>query len=185
VSLTEIPPALLTRCCHTVKIITSNEKKAMPKKKLVAAPLTPLFISVFRLNGALIAAGDRMVADLGLTSARWQVLGVVANVPTPLSVASIARTIGLTRQGVRGVTAELVASGLVEFKPNPHHRRAQLVVLTDKGREVEHAARLRQIPWATGLGDGLALRQIEEAATLLQTVLARLEREADAQKDEL
>jgi hypothetical protein len=59
------------------------------------------------------------------------------------------------------------------------------VVLTDKGRDVEHAARLRQIPWATGLGDGLALRQIEEAATLLQTVLARLEREADAQKDEL
>jgi DNA-binding MarR family transcriptional regulator len=157
----------------------------MPKKKLVAAPLTPLFISVFRLNGALIAAGDRMVADLGLTSARWQVLGVVANIPTPLSVASIARTIGLTRQGVRGVTAELVASGLVEFKPNPHHRRAQLVVLTVKGAEVEHAARLRQIPWATALGEGLELRHVEEAATLLQTVLARLEREADAQKDEL
>jgi hypothetical protein len=29
------------------------------------------------------------------------------------------------------------------------------------------------------------MRHIEEAATLLQTVLARLEREADAQKDEL
>ena len=156
----------------------------MAKKKLIAAPLTPLFISVFRLNGALIAAGDRMVADLGLTSARWQVLGVVANVPAPLSVASIARTIGLTRQGVRGVTAELVASGLVEFKPNPHHRRAQLVVLTAKGKDVEHAARLRQIPWATSLGEGLERRHIEEAAMLLQSVLARLEHEADAHKDE-
>jgi DNA-binding MarR family transcriptional regulator len=160
----------------------------MPKNKLVAAPLTPLFISVFRLNGALIAAGDRLVADLDLTSARWQVLGVVANVPAPLSVASIARTIGLTRQGVRGVTAELVASGLVEFKPNPHHRRAQLVVLTAKGKKVEHAARVRQIPWATALGAGLESRHIEEAAMLLRTVLARLERQGDEQalrKDEL
>lgn len=157
----------------------------MPRKEVAQAPLTPLFISVFRLNGALIAAGDRLVADLDLTSARWQVLGVVANVPAPLSVASIARTIGLTRQGVRGVTAELVTSGLVEFRPNPHHRRAQLVVLTAKGRDVEHAARLRQIPWAIALGEGLEQRHIGEAATLLQTVLARLERQVDLQKDDL
>ena len=73
---------------------------------------------------------------------------------------------------------------MVEFKLNPHHRRAQLVVLTDKGREVEQAARVRQVPWATGLGEGLELRKIEEAATLLQTILARLEREADVQRDE-
>lgn len=157
----------------------------MPLKKAAEAPLTPLFISVFRLNGALIAAGDRLVADLDLTSARWQVLGVVANVPAPLSVASIARTIGLTRQGVRGVTAELVASGLVEFQPNPHHRRAQLVVLTEKGRGVERAARRRQIPWATALGEGLGPKHIQAAAKLLHTVLARLEQHADAPKDDL
>jgi DNA-binding MarR family transcriptional regulator len=157
----------------------------MAKKKVAAAPLTPLFISVFRLNGALLAAGDKLMAGLDLTSARWQVLGVVANVPVPLSVASIARTIGLTRQGVRGVTAELVASGLVEFKSNPHHRRAQLVVLTAKGQEVEQAARLRQIPWATALGKGLQPQHIEEAVTLLQTVLARLTEQAGAEKDEL
>jgi DNA-binding MarR family transcriptional regulator len=157
----------------------------MPKKKASTAPLTPLFISVFRLNGALIAAGDRLVADLDLTSARWQVLGVVANVPAPLSVASIARTIGLTRQGVRAVTAELLASGLVELKPNPHHRRAQLVVLTARGKNVEHAARLRQIPWATALGKDLKVRHIEEAATLLQTVLARLEQQAAMGNDAL
>ncbi len=157
----------------------------MPKKRAVEAPLTPLFISVFRLNGALIAAGDRLVADLDLTSARWQVLGVVANVHAPLSVASIARIMGLTRQGVRGVTAELIASGLVELQPNPHHRRAQLVVLTEKGRDVEGAAKRRQIPWATTLGNGLNPKQIEEAAKLLGTVLARLEEQTGALKDEL
>ena len=37
-------------------------------------PLIALFNSVFRLNGALIAAGDRRVGDLGLTSAQWRLL---------------------------------------------------------------------------------------------------------------
>jgi DNA-binding MarR family transcriptional regulator len=150
-----------------------------------AAPLTPVFLCIFRLNGALVAAGDRLVADLGLTSARWQVLGIVANVPAPLTIASIARTIGLTRQSVRSVTAELVASGMVELKPNPHHRRARLVVLTPKGEETERAAKARQLPWARALGQGIGPQQIGEAVQLLQTVLARLEQQAGALKEEI
>ena len=156
----------------------------MPKKNQTHALLTPLIIGVFRLNAALITAGDRLVGDLELTSARWQVLGVVANVPVPLSMASIARTIGLTRQSVRSVTAELVASGLVEFQPNPHHRRAQWVVLTAKGKQVESVARKRQIPWAADLSKGLDPQQIELAVALLQTILGRLDSQAEAQKEE-
>ena len=156
----------------------------MQRRKAAESPLTPVLIGVFRLNGALIAAGDRLVADLDLTSARWQVLGVVANVPVPLTVASIARTIGLTRQSVRGVTAELVASGMVEFKPNPHHRRAPLVVLTAKGVDVERAAKKRQIPWAGALGKGIEAHQIEATLQVLQTVLARLEQHAAALSEE-
>ena len=60
--------------------------------------LSLLILDVFRLNGRLLAAGDRMVEDLGLTSARWQVLGAVALAAAP--VAWIARNMGLTRQGV-------------------------------------------------------------------------------------
>jgi DNA-binding MarR family transcriptional regulator len=86
-----------------------------------------------------------------------------------------ASTIGLTRQSVRAVTAELVSSATGEFKPNPHHRRAHLVVLTPKGEAVERAARARQLPWARALGKGVGLRQIGGAVELLQTVLARLE----------
>jgi len=36
-----------------------------------------LIVSVFRLNGALIDTGNRLVADIGLTSAWWQVLGAL------------------------------------------------------------------------------------------------------------
>jgi DNA-binding MarR family transcriptional regulator len=109
---------------------------------------------------------------------------VVANVPAPLTIASIARTIGLTRQSVRSVTAELMASGLVAYAPNPHHRRAHLVVLTPQGAEVERAARARQVPWARALGAGLSARSIEETVAVLQTVLARLEQNASNASEE-
>ena len=40
-------------------------------------PLTDLILETFRLNGALLAAGDRLLANPSLTSARWQVLRAV------------------------------------------------------------------------------------------------------------
>ena len=68
---------------------------------------TDLILETFRLNGSLLAAGDAMVADLGLTSARWQVLGAIALSPVPLPVAHIARNMGLTRQAVQRLINEM------------------------------------------------------------------------------
>ena len=39
--------------------------------------LTGLILDLFRLNNLLLTAGDRLVAGLGLTSARWQILGAI------------------------------------------------------------------------------------------------------------
>ncbi len=146
-----------------------------PLIPLNESALTTLLITVFRLNGALLAAGDRLVRDLGLTSARWQVLGVAAAAPVPLPIASIARNMGLTRQGVRQVVSDLEQSGLVRFAPNPHHRRAHLVVLTPKGEEANRAALARQAPWAAELGRGLDATQVKDAADLLAGLLQRLD----------
>lgn len=142
---------------------------------------TVLLISLFRLNGALLATGDRLVADLGLTSARWQVLGVVANTSVPLPVASIARNIGLARQGVRQVVGELVKSGFVSLEPNPHHRRASLVVLTPAGRAVHGAAKQRWERWTQGLVNGVSDSKLRAAADLLQAMLERLDNDTDEQ----
>ena len=61
----------------------------------------------------LIAAGDDLVSDLGLTSARWQVLGAIALAPAAETVARLARAMGLHRQGVQRIVNELAAEGIV------------------------------------------------------------------------
>src|SRR3954466_13156028 len=102
--------------------------------------LTDLILETFRLNGRLLAAGDALVSDLGLTSARWQVVGAIAISPVPLPVAHIARNMGLTRQTVQKLANDLERDGLVRFAPNPHHQRAQLVILTENGDAAYTAA---------------------------------------------
>ena len=77
---------------------------------------------------------------LGLTSARWQVLGPMVAAERPQPVAWLARDTGANRQNVQRIINDLQKDALVEFEMNPHHRRAQLVVLTDKGRRAFEAA---------------------------------------------
>jgi DNA-binding MarR family transcriptional regulator len=137
--------------------------------------ITELILETFRLNGRLLAAGDALVADLGLTSARWQVLGAMALSPVPLPVAHIARNMGLTRQAVQRLANEMERDGLVRFGPNPHHQRAKLMLLTTRGRSAYDAAMKRQEPWAEDLAGRSSTKQIELAAATLRAIRERLE----------
>jgi len=145
--------------------------------------ITELVLETFRLNGRLLASGDALVADLELTSARWQVLGAAALSPVPLSVAQIARNMGLTRQAVQRLANEMEGGGLLRFAPNPHHQRAKLVVLTAVGKTAFAAAMKRQGAWAAALGKGFAVRDIVAAATTLRTIRQRLENGTDNEAD--
>jgi DNA-binding MarR family transcriptional regulator len=137
--------------------------------------VTALVLETFRLNGRLLVSGDALVADLGLTSARWQVLGAMALSPVPLSVAHIARNMGLTRQAVQRLVNEMERDGLVRFAPNPYHQRAKLVVLGPGGKTAFAAAMKRQGPWAKDLATGLNAEQIETTTATLRVIRQHLE----------
>lgn len=139
-----------------------------------ARAMTQFILEVFRLNGALLDAGDNLVADLGLTSARWQVLGGIAFSEEPRPVAWIAQDMGLSRQAVQRTVNELQKSGLVELVPNPRHARAKLVVLTHEGRLSLAQASKRHSKWVEALSDGLISTEIENAASIAKVATDRL-----------
>lgn len=137
--------------------------------------LTDLILDLFRLNNRVLAAGDRLVAGLGLTSARWQVLGTIAAADRPQPVAWLARDMGANRQNVQRIVNDLEKEGFVAFAVNPHHRRAQLVVLTDKGRRTFEAAMRLQAPWINRLSNGLQIADIETTRNVVTTLCRKLE----------
>jgi DNA-binding MarR family transcriptional regulator len=137
--------------------------------------VSDLMLDLFRLNSMLLTAGDRLVAGLGLTSARWQILGAIVAAERPQPVAWLARDLGANRQNVQRIINDLEKEELVAFEPNPHHRRAQLVVLTDKGRQTYQAAMRLQAPWISGLADGLSVKDIETTHRVMTGLRKKLE----------
>jgi DNA-binding MarR family transcriptional regulator len=117
-----------------------------------------------------------LTADLGLTSARWQVLGAIEN--EPLSVARIARAMGLARQSVQRLADLLAAEGIVAYRDNPEHRRAKLVELTPLGRRRLDRLNRRQTAWANAIARGIPAAELKSAHRVLQTLGAALDRAA-------
>ena len=148
------------------------------KRTATGDALTDLILDLFRLNSLLLTTGDRLVAELGLTSARWQVLGAIVAAERPQPVAWLARDMGANRQNLQRIVNDLVKDGLVAFEINPHHRRAQLVVLTEKGKQAFDAAMRLQAPWINKLADGLSIKDLQTVQRLIMTLRKRLESDA-------
>jgi DNA-binding MarR family transcriptional regulator len=137
---------------------------------------TELVLEVFRLNGLLLQAGDRLTEPVGLSSARWQVLGVVEHGPAP--VANVARIMGLTRQGVQQTADALARDGFVEYLENPHHRRAKLIALTPRGRKALDHVVESHAEWANRIAPSVNLQRLRAAVNALRQVRERLEQDA-------
>jgi DNA-binding MarR family transcriptional regulator len=136
---------------------------------------TRLILATFRANGLLLAVGDRVAGEEGLTSARWQVLGAIALADRPLTVPQIARRMGLTRQSVHTTVKHLVRDGLLVFAPNTDHLRSELVRLTERGSAAYSALDGRQAEWVNRLAAGIDRDQLETAARVIDELCRRLD----------
>jgi DNA-binding MarR family transcriptional regulator len=126
--------------------------------------------TVFRLNGQFISIGELLARPGGLTAAWWQVLATVLR--APMTVAEIAREVGVTRQSVQRIADVLVERGLGEYRPNPAHRRAKLLAATEAGR-----ASIRRI--APGHAAFAQLLADRAGATTMEETLLALRRISD------
>ena len=131
-------------------------------------PINDLIVTVFRLSGSLLDGGGRLVEDIGLTPAWWQVLGALALSPVPLTVPQIARNMGLARQSVQRIVDLLQTKDFVRLEANPHHRRAKPVALSNEGERIYLEAQQRQIPWSRKLEAGLSQDSIAAAVEVLK-----------------
>lgn len=151
----------------------------MPHTK-AGKTFTDLILETFRFNGLLLAAGDHLTKPLGLTSARWQVLGAIGD--GPRSVAQIARKMGLARQNVQRLADVLAEQGIIQYSPNPDHERAKLVGLTARGRKTLAELTVRQERWANQIASGVPSSRMEDARAVIEMLRSSLMAEAERAK---
>ena len=143
---------------------------ARPARTPEGDAATDVVLATFRANGRLLAAGNLLAEQEGLTAARWQVLGAVAMANRPLTVPQIARRMGLTRQSVQASINRLASDALIEADENPDHRRSPLIRLTRLGREKYAALQRRQVTWVNELAAGLNVSDLATAARVLDVL---------------
>ncbi len=149
-------------------------KTFYPGHTEAGSAITELILQAFRLHGALMDSGERLVRPMGITAAGWQVISSVARATQPGPVAHVARDMGLSRQSVQRMANVLVKAGLLEYQVNPHHKRAPLLMLTNRGRGAFEAAARKQVTWANSLAAGMKPANIRAAVKLLQQLEQRL-----------
>jgi DNA-binding MarR family transcriptional regulator len=136
---------------------------------------TDIVLEVFKLGGLLITEGDGLTKELGLTSARWKVLGALAQSDSPMTVPQIAALMGQSRQGVQRLSDIMVEMGILLYEDNPYHKKAKLVAMTSKGKDLFQALERKQIPWANEQSSDIDVQAMTEALDVLKKMVKRLE----------
>ncbi len=136
---------------------------------------TNIVLDIFKLGGLLITAGDELTKELGLTSARWKVLGALANSDLPMTVSQIAASMRQTRQGVQRLSDAMAKAGILAYEDNPHHKKAKLVTMTSKGMELFLELEQKQILWANKNSAEISTQEMEVALRVLKKMVRNLE----------
>jgi DNA-binding MarR family transcriptional regulator len=136
--------------------------------------VSELLLEVLRLSGRVTAAGDSLFADIGLSTARWQVVETIAEA-RGATASDLARTLGVSRQAVQRIVNDLRDAGLVVASSNPRHRRAPLIQLTEQGAQARELAAQRQKAWAEALGGDLPGAKLARMTERLRRIRRRLD----------
>jgi DNA-binding MarR family transcriptional regulator len=147
-----------------------------PSRTPAGDAFTTLLGQVIGLTRRFTAAGEALAKPAGQTLARWLVLETIQD--RPATVAQIARSLVLARQGVQRLADVLVRDGLAAYEDNPAHRRAKLLRITPAGRTALRTIQTAQAAWADALGAEIGEEALRQASILLDRLLQAVGRHA-------
>jgi DNA-binding MarR family transcriptional regulator len=146
-----------------------NSEDQLPSRTPAGDAFTTLLGQVIGLTRRFTTAGEALAKSAGQTLARWLVLETIQD--RPATVAQIARSLVLARQGVQRLADVLVRDGLAAYEDNPAHRRAKLLRITPAGRTALRTIQTAQAAWADALGAEIGEEALRQASILLDRLL--------------
>ena len=80
---------------------------------------------------------------------------------------------GQSRQSVQRLTDVMEKLGMLLYQLNPHHKKAKLVALSTKGRELYELAEQKQIPWANLNSAEISISDLEVTLSVLRRMVQK------------
>lgn len=137
---------------------------------------TKITLEIFKVSGLLNLEGDKITEEFGLSSARWKVMGAIVKSNEPITVSEIGRAMGQSRQATQRVVDIMAKDGLLDMLGNPHHKKAKLIALTEKGVEVYEQLDKKQEKWAVSGAEDIAREELDNTLSTLRKMVDYLER---------
>jgi DNA-binding MarR family transcriptional regulator len=138
-------------------------------------PLVGLVDETSRLTGRLRSVFADSRQSVGLNDSEIMVLNAVVEAGHAPTVAQIGRSLGHARQLVQRAANSLREAGLIETTRNPDHKRAPLLVATDKGIALKRKADALAEDIAEDLMPALDENGVREATAALRELRKKLE----------
>ena len=110
---------------------------------------------------------SRLRSQFGITLPRFDLMSQLERSPEGLKMGELSKRMMVTGGNVTGITATLVAEGLVERRAIPGDRRAQAVRLTASGKQAFDAMAAEHEQWIRELLGGLSLADRDRLHALL------------------
>jgi DNA-binding MarR family transcriptional regulator len=109
----------------------------------------------------------RLRDTFDVTLPRFDLMAQLDKAPSGMTLGEISQRMMVSNGNVTGLAERLVAQGLLDRKPSPTDRRAQLVSLTAEGRRTFRAMARTHENWIAEIFSGLGADDIGTLMTLL------------------
>jgi DNA-binding MarR family transcriptional regulator len=109
----------------------------------------------------------RLRDEFDVTLPRFDLMAQLDRAPNGMTLGELSQRMMVSNGNVTGLAERLVEQGLLDRRPSPNDRRAQIVSLTGEGRRVFRAMARTHEEWIARIFAGLDTAEIDQLMALL------------------
>jgi DNA-binding MarR family transcriptional regulator len=112
-----------------------------------------------------------------ITPQQWSVLSALAGEEGAVTLVTLSRRLGVTKQNMTGMIARLEQLGLAERNDDPQDLRSSRVALTRRGRSVVEKVRPAYEEWLSSLAEeAMSQRDLQTLGRSVERLIEALEK---------
>jgi len=109
----------------------------------------------------------RLRDEFDVTLPRFDLMAQLDKAPNGMTLGELSQRMMVSNGNVTGLAERLVEQGLLDRRPSPNDRRAQIVSLTAEGRRAFRAMARTHEEWIAQIFGGLDATEIDQLMALL------------------
>lgn len=133
-----------------------------------------LVAGVIQLANLLTRRLTPVFEKAGVTPQQWAILSALEHAGGPMTLATLARTMLVSKQNMTGMMVRLEQLGFAERTGDPKDLRSSRVALTRRGHSTIEKLRPAYEQWRAALGSNVPERDMAAATRTIEKLIANL-----------